>query len=122
MVKVKNIYRRPTVDDGERVYVDPLWADGAFTEFVKISEWNKDVAPSYDLWRFHYDPNRWDEYVKRYREELLQPEKQAALEKLAQKAQNGTLTLVYGHGDAEHNNALVLREVLLEMLQQKRAA
>ena len=121
-IQVKSIYKRPSPEDGERIYVDSLWANGAFTEFVKISDWNKEVAPSYELWRFHYDPENWDEYVRRYREELSQPDKQAALKKLLQKAANGTLTLVYGNGDEAHNNARVLKDILEEMAREKKAA
>lgn len=122
MIRVKSIYEKPSPEDGERIYVDPLWANGAFTEFVKISEWNKQVAPSYDLWRFHYHPDRWEDYVRRYRQELQLPEKQAALQRLLEKAVNGMVTLVWGNGDAQHNNALVLKEVLEEMAEVKKAA
>ncbi len=122
MVKVKSIYKKPSPDDGERIYIDPLWANGAFTEFVKIADWNQTVAPSYELWRYHYDPNRWDEYVQLYKEELKQPEKQQALQELLQKALNGTVTLVWGNGDEQHNNALVLKEVLESMMPTRKAA
>ncbi len=122
MVRVKSIYRKPAPDDGERIYIDPLWADGAFTEFVKISEWNRSVAPSYELWRYHFDPTNWEKYVQLYKEELQQPDKQQALRELLQKAQNGTVTLVWGNGDEQHNNALVLKEVLESMTATKKAA
>jgi len=122
MLQVKSIYEKPSTADGERIYVDRLWADNSFTEFVKITEWRQEVAPSYDLWRFHFDPAKWDDYVRRYKEELQQPEKQAALQELAQKARTGTLTLVYGNGDAQHNNALVLKAILDDMVSMPKAA
>ncbi|RMD97979.1 MAG: DUF488 family protein [Calditrichaeota bacterium] len=122
MVKVKSIYEKPSSADGERIYIDRLWADGAFTEFVKIADWRQDLAPSYDLWRFGFDPGHWEDYVRRYREELQAADKQEALRELAQKAAAGTVTLVYGNGDAQHNNALVLQSVLEEMSQMKKAA
>ena len=122
MIQVKSIFKRPSPADGERIYVDPLWANGAFTEFVKISEWNKEVAPSYELWRFHYDPENWEDYVRRYREELSNSDKQKALNQLLEKALNGTITLVYGNGDETHNNAIILKEILEEMAREKKAA
>ncbi len=122
MVRIKNIHEKPSPADGERIYVDPIWSNGADTEFVKISDWNKDVAPSYDLWRFHYRPDKWDDYIKLYKEQLKQPEKQRALQALFQKTRNGTITLVYGNGDEHHNNAIVLKQVLEEMASPKKAA
>ena len=122
MLNVKSIHEKPSPADGERIYIDCLWADNSYTEFVRISEWRQDIAPSYDLWRFHFDPNHWDDYVRRYKEELQQSEKQVALQELAQKAGNGTLTLVYGNGNARHNNALVVKSILDEMVVQKKAA
>lgn len=115
MLKVKHIRAKPSPADGDRIYIDRLWTDGAFTKFVKITEWNLDVAPSYPLWRFHFDPQQWDDFVQRYRQELSQSDKQHALLQLHEKSQNGTVTLLYGNGDAQHNCALILKEVLTEM-------
>lgn len=115
MVKVKHINAKPGPSDGERIYIDRLWCDGAFTEFVQIAEWNQDIAPSYDLWRFHSDPDNWDEFVRLYKEELNQLQRQQALRSLFEIAEKNVLTLVYGNGDAQHNCALVLKEAIEEM-------
>ena len=122
MIKVKHLNEKPTPTDGERIYIDRLWTDGAFTRFVKISEWNQQIAPSYDLWRFHFDPQNWQSFVALYKDELQQREKQQALKALFEKSQNGTITLLYGNGDAQHNCALILKEVLEEMRTQSVAA
>lgn len=116
MVKVKHLLARPSPDDGDRIYIDRLWADGAFTEFVKITDWPKELAPSYELWRFHGNAAEWENYCRLYRQELGAPEKKQLLQKLAQQAGQGTLTLVYGNGDAQHNNAQILKELLEEMV------
>jgi len=112
MIKVKHINAQPEPDDGDRIYIDSLWSDGAFTRFVKIAEWNKDVAPSYDLWRFHFHPDRWEHFVELYKSELRQPDKEQALMQLFEKSEKGTVTLAYGNGDAGHNCALVLKDML----------
>ena len=122
MVNIKHIAKKPSPSDGERIYVDRLWADGAFTEFVKISEWNQDVAPSYELWRFNSDPANWQTFLDMYRKELTMPVKQRALQQLLEKVQNGKVTLVYGNGDASHNVAAVLRDLLAEMSSTRKAA
>lgn len=115
MIKVKHINAKPVPNDGERIYIDRLWCDGAFTKFVQISDWNQDIAPSYDLWRFHFELDKWDQFVRLYKEELSQPQRQQALQALFKKAENDMITLVYGNGDAQHNCALVLKESLEEI-------
>ena len=112
MIQIRHLHEKPASSDGERIYIDRLWADGAYTKFVKISVWNKDLAPSYDLWRFHYDPQNWDHFTRLYKEELTKPGQQVALQQLSEKAKEETLTLVYGNGDAAHNCAIVLKEMI----------
>lgn len=121
MIKIKHIHDKPSPDDGKRIYIDRLWADSAFTEFVKIDAWNQDVAPSYELWRFHYDPDNWLNFVELYKQELQLPEKQKALAELAELARNGTVTLVYGNSDKTHNCAQILKAVLEETYLQQQA-
>lgn len=122
MVKVKHINAKPSPSDGERIYIDRLWTDSAYTRFVAIAEWDQAIAPSYDLWRFHFDPQNWDQFVDRYHEELKQNDKQNALKRLFEKSQNGTVTLLYGNGDAQHNCALILQNILVEMSSRSIAA
>lgn len=112
-VRLKRAYEPAAADgDGARVLVDRLWPRGVRKEAAALRMWAKDVAPSDALRRwFGHDPVRWDEFRRRYRVELAErPDAVAALRSLARR---GTLTLVYGARDSEHNEAVVLRNVIL---------
>jgi uncharacterized protein YeaO (DUF488 family) len=112
-VKIKRVYDSPAPDDGQRVLVDRLWPRGLKREDARLDDWLRDVAPSDDLrhW-FGHDPARWDEFRARYRRELEDERRQAALEKLRDLARRGPLTLLFAAKDTEHCNAQVLRELL----------
>lgn len=112
---MKRAYEPPAPDDGIRVLVDRVWPRGRSREALALAGWERDVAPSDELRRwFGHDPGRWDAFRRRYRVELETPDRQAALARLAALARTGTLTLVYGAADEDHNQAVVLREVLAE--------
>jgi uncharacterized protein YeaO (DUF488 family) len=112
-VRIKRVYEPPSPDDGRRVLVDRLWPRGLSKERARLDLWLRDVAPSTELRRsYGHDPARWDEFVERYTAELESPERKAALERLAQLAQEGPLTLLYAARDAAHNQALLLAEIL----------
>ncbi|BCH25497.1 DUF488 domain-containing protein [Mesorhizobium sp. L-8-3] len=111
MICLKRIYEPKSDDDGLRVLVDRLWPRGIRKQDAEIDLWLKDIAPSPELrqW-FDHDPVRWSEFNRRYRAELLS--KKEALAELREKARGQTVTLVYAAKDVEHNQAVVLREVL----------
>ena len=113
MVKIKRAYEKPARDDGYRVLVDRLWPRGISKRKAGIDLWLQDVAPSRELrqW-FGHDPERWSEFRKRYRQELREGEGAAALRQLRAQARKGPVTLVYGARDEEHNNAVVLGQLL----------
>src|SRR4051812_12919328 len=114
-VHLKRAYEPPAASDGRRVLVDRLWPRGERKEALALDAWLKDLAPSDELRRwFGHDPARWDEFRARYREELHDPQKRVILAELASRARERPLTLVYGAKDEEHNNAVVLREILEE--------
>lgn len=108
------MYDDAAADDGYRVLVDRLWPRGVSRETAAIDEWCREVAPSTELRRwFGHDAARWDGFVERYRGELAgNPE----LERLVDRAHAGPLTLVYGARDARRNQAVVLRDVIVERL------
>jgi uncharacterized protein YeaO (DUF488 family) len=114
-VRIKRAYDDPEPDDGTRVLVDRLWPRGVSKEEARLEEWLKSIAPSDELreW-FDHDEAKFDEFERRYRAELA--ERSGAVEKLLAYAEDGTLTLVYGAADREHNNAVVLRDYLRERL------
>lgn len=110
-IQVKRIYEEPNRSDGFRVLVDRLWPRGISKERAALDLWMKTVAPSTELrqW-FGHDPNRWKEFVKRYRAELR--DHPSELAELRSRANKGALTLLFGARDSEHNEAIVLKEAL----------
>ncbi|HET8614910.1 MAG TPA: DUF488 family protein [Actinomycetales bacterium] len=112
-VKVRRVYEDPNDDDGTRVLVDRLWPRGVSKERAALAEWCKQVAPSPELRRwFGHDPERYDQFVRRYHDELASGEQREALERLRRVARTGTLTLVTATKDEDHCAAEVLYELL----------
>jgi uncharacterized protein YeaO (DUF488 family) len=110
-VRIKRAYEPATDSDGHRVLTDRIWPRGVTGEEARLDEWARELAPSTELRRwFGHDPARFDEFRRRYSEELGAHEEQ--LRQLRRRAREGTLTLVYGARDTEHNDAVVLAEVL----------
>ncbi len=111
MVQIKRVYDPASPGDGRRILVDRLWPRGVRKEDASIDEWLKDIAPSAELRKwFGHDPARWQDFRDRYRGELK--EKTEAVERLRRESQSQTVTLLFAARDAEHNNAVVLREIL----------
>ena len=112
-VRIKRAYEPASPEDGERYLVDRLWPRGTRKEALACTGWLKDVGPSNSLrqW-FGHDPARWNEFRRRYRAELRS--RSAALLPLRKAVTRGRVTLVYSARDEAHNQAVVLREVLLE--------
>jgi uncharacterized protein YeaO (DUF488 family) len=112
-VKLKRAYEAPAAEDGTRILVDRLWPRGMSKTEAAIDRWEKEIAPSNELRRwFGHDPDRWSEFRRRYTQEL-QPHA-ALLDEIRALVRKSTVTLVYGARDEMHNNAVVLREVLLQ--------
>jgi len=111
MIKLKRVYEAPSPQDGLRVLVDRLWPRGLTKERAAVDLWMKDVSPSTELRKwFGHDPAKWKQFQIRYRKELQ--EKKVFLKELKQKGKGQTVTLVYGARDEEHNEALVLKQIL----------
>ncbi len=110
---LRRAYDAPTRNDGYRVLVDRLWPRGTRRADAQLDEWCRDLAPSNELRRwFGHDPRRWAEFQRRYRVELS--EHRDDVDRLAERADKHRVTLVYGARDREHNNAVVLRDVIEE--------
>ena len=111
MIKLKRVYEVPSKEDDFRILVERLWPRGLTKDRAKVDLWLKDVAPSPELreW-FGHDPEKWEEFRKRYYEELKL--KKELLNLLKQKAKEGTVTFVFASRDEEHNNALALKEFI----------
>ena len=110
-VRLKRAYAPAAADDGVRILVDRLWPRGVSKAEAALDDWIKDLAPSTELrqW-FGHDPARWPEFQRRYRAELHAHA--AVLDRLRELAHKQVVTLVYSAHDAEHNDAVVLQDVL----------
>ena len=102
-------------DAGARVLVDRVWPRGLSKERAHLDEWCKEVAPSTALRRWYgHDPQLFEEFARRYREELEEPEQKAALQRLRALARRGPITLLTGTKSIEISQAAVLADLLRE--------
>ena len=110
-VRLKRAYEPAAPADGYRVLIDRLWPRGLSRERVALDEWERELAPSTDLrqW-FGHDPQRFEEFRRRYLAELRHQRQRISA--LRRRARAGRVTLVYSAHDTEHNDAVVLAEVL----------
>jgi uncharacterized protein YeaO (DUF488 family) len=115
-IQLRRAYEPPSSLDGRRFLVDRLWPRGKTKASLELDAWIKDAAPSTELRKwFAHDPAKWPEFQERYRQELashlyvLTPMRDAAIA--------GPITLVYGAKDEQHNEAVVLKEVLTNLLE-----
>jgi uncharacterized protein YeaO (DUF488 family) len=114
MVKIKRAYEPAARSDGYRILVDRLWPRGIKKAELALNEWAKELAPSNELRKqFGHDPEHWRDFVKCYRAELKEKVLRDKILELSTKAQRGTVTLVYSARDEEHNNARVLKDLLV---------
>lgn len=114
-IRLKRAYDEAAADDGQRILVERLWPRGVSRETLKLDEWLKTIAPSTELRKWYgHDPDKWDEFQKRYIDELQQQtdEVDALLDKLRSDT---TITFVYAARN-EHNSAVVLKKYLEEHL------
>ncbi len=112
-VEISRVYEHPPATR-ERVLVDRLWPRGIAKQDAPIDMWMKDVAPTTELRKWYgHQPERFDEFAKRYREELSKGDAAVALTRLRDDASNKGVTLVTATRDVERSGAAVLRGVLL---------
>lgn len=107
----RNVRDAPDSDDGHRILVDRIWPRGLSKEEARLGDWFKEVAPSDELrtW-FGHDPEKFDEFRRRYRSELDDNDAVPDLRKVLRE--HDAVTLLHGAKDHEHNNAVVLLEYL----------
>lgn len=110
-IRVKRAYDPVEPSDGTRILVDRLWPRGVTKEALHVDLWLKEIAPSDSLrtW-FAHDPKKWKKFQDKYFKELMAHEK--GLEPIRKALKVGTVTLVFGAKDVEHNNAVCLKEYL----------
>lgn len=120
MIKVKRVYDPASPDDGYRVLVDRLWPRGIAKADLTFDCWEKDLGPSTELRKwFGHDPARWEEFRERYLQELDDPEKQRRLAVFAGRGRHDTVTLIYSARDTDHNQAVVLKQALDQIIEPK---
>ena len=113
-IRVARVYDEPRAEDGQRILVDRVWPRGFRKNDPRVGRWFKDAAPSREL-RSWYDhrPERFDEFVARYKDELTSPQGAAALEELRELTRGAkTVTLVTATRDVDGSQAAVLAELL----------
>lgn len=110
-ISAVRVYELGDRDCGYRVLVDRLWPRGLSKKQLHVDEWTKELAPSDELRRwFDHRPERWNEFRKRYRQELGGQEE--LVDRLAKLSNRRRVALLFGARDVEHNNAVALREHL----------
>ncbi len=114
-IRIKRAYEPPDEADGRRFLVDRIWPRGVKKVDLRLEGWLKELAPSDELRRwFGHREDRWSEFERRYRLELQS--KNEILRPLLEQLHDDDITLVYGARDEQHNNAVVLKKVLKELL------
>ncbi|MFC5374624.1 DUF488 domain-containing protein [Brevundimonas faecalis] len=109
--RIKRVYEAPAASDGTRILVDRLWPRGLSKEKAHVDLWLKTIAPSTELRKwFGHEPERWDEFRRRYQTEL--ETNTEAVGELKAAFGKGPVTLVYGARDEAHNDAVALAEWL----------
>jgi uncharacterized protein YeaO (DUF488 family) len=112
---IRRIYDRDQAGEGYRVLVDRLWPRGISKSDAAVDEWAKDVAPSSALRRWYgHDPARFEDFARRYRDELGKGAAAEAVRRLRALAQAGPVTLITATRDVEHSGARVLNDLLAE--------
>jgi uncharacterized protein YeaO (DUF488 family) len=111
MIRIKRVYDPPARGDGRRVLVERLWPRGMKKESLAADAWMRDAAPTTALRKwFGHREERWEEFQRRYRDELdANPD---GWRPLVAASKRGNVTLLYSAHDSLHNGALVLREYL----------
>ncbi len=116
-IMTKRIYESAETSDGFRVLVDRLWPRGVKKENAEIDIWLKEVAPSNELRKwFNHEPQKWNEFQKRYSKELKGSEVVKTLLDYARK--NKKLTLLYSAKDEEHNQAVALQKYMETLIRK----
>jgi uncharacterized protein YeaO (DUF488 family) len=120
MLKVKRVYEKKETADGKRILIDRVWPRGLTSEAAAVDEWLKELAPSTELRKwFSHDPEKWEEFRRRYTEELSSPEKMEVLERIARTASSANVTILFGSKETRYNNARVIEELLHKLMKDK---
>ncbi len=114
-VRVRRVYDDPSPEDGTRVLVDRIWPRGLRKDAARLDEWAKDAAPSPELrtW-YRHDPEKFEEFRRRYTAELSAPGPAEAVGRLRVLAEKGPVTLLTATRELSLSQAAVLAKLLRE--------
>jgi uncharacterized protein YeaO (DUF488 family) len=112
-IRFRRVYEAPSPADGARVLVDRIWPRGLRKDAAHLTEWAKDAAPSTELRQWYgHDPEKFDEFRRRYLDELSGRVQRAELGKLRALAATGPVTLLTATRAVDISQAAVLAQVL----------
>jgi uncharacterized protein YeaO (DUF488 family) len=110
-VRIKRAYDAAEPDDGYRILIDHVWPRGVSRDRAQLDEWDRELAPSDGLRKwFDHEPTRFARFRARYRQELAGHADR--VDALRKRAAHAPVTIVYAARDREHNNAVVLAELM----------
>lgn len=110
-IRIKRVYDEPSSEDGQRILVDRLWPRGLSKDKAKIDHWARDLSPSSELRKWYgHDPEKWEEFRKRYFQELSAQD--AATADMMARMQKGPVTLLFSSKELRLNNAQALKDYL----------
>ncbi len=111
MIQLKRVYDEYSEDDGIRILVERLWPRGVSKEKARIDMWMKEIAPSTGLRKwFNHEDSKWEEFARRYRNELTDNTELKSLKEIVNRNRN--VTLIYSSRNKYHNSAVVLYGML----------
>lgn len=113
MIAIRRIYDPDQPAGAKRYLVDRVWPRGISKDKAALDDWLKDLAPSTELreW-FHHEADKWEEFKRRFRQELSNPEAARLADRLRREARERTVLLLYAAREEEHNNAVALKAFL----------
>ena len=110
-VFIKRIYEAADKNDGFRILIDRLWPRGISKEKANVDAWFKETAPSSELRKwFNHDPEKWKEFIRKYKDELRKSGAADELKSYIKKYK--TITLLYAAHDTQYNNAVALQSFI----------
>ena len=110
-IGVKRVYDPASSDDGMRILIDRLWPRGISKSELKLDAWVKHLSPSNALRKWYqHDPEKFDEFRRRYVAELKSESEGFA--ELREAIKGRTVTLLTATKELDLSHATVLREQL----------
>src|SRR5690554_2131344 len=112
MIQIKRVYEQRGEEDGYRILIDRLWPRGISKEKAEVDLWLKEIAPSTELRKWYgHDPEKWNEFSKRYRKELA--DNNELIKQITDlEKEHGTVSLLFAAKEEKYSQAAVLIELL----------